>query len=605
MGASKSKSIVDEGDTGHACKMPVSIINKGTQSICKIFYENNGKRCNGTGFFMNLNNSLKCIITNYHIIPKDLIVNNINIEIHNNNKFKIQLVNRQIKYFKNLDITIIEIKESDDIIKNVVFLDYDLNYLNGYNTYLNANIFILQYPYGKEIQFASGKIIEIVDKYKFKHNVDTDHGSSGSPIILTNIVRVVGIHRGSGWDENINYGSFIGEIFKDKNNFNDNNYLRNYNNKIEDKTVDKLNNNKINNINKDFENTINIIYEKTNIFEKDIDVIFGSKFVKNNRGNVKLIINGQENALVDKYYLDKGINNIQIIILYKITNLEEMFYDCKILKNIEGLKYLNTQKVKNFANMFQNCKSLTDIKPLQNWDVSKGINYSGMFMNCDSLSDISPLQNWNTSNGNDFSKMFENCKSLTDITPLQNWNVSNGNNFSRMFLNCTSLLDINSLRNWNVLNGTNFSLMFGYCESLFHIKSLKYWNVSNGNNFSGMFEKCKSLSVIKPLKYWNVSNGKNFSEMFEFCESLIDINPLQNWNVSNGTNFSGMFEYCQSITDINPLRNWNVSNGTNFRGMFYNCKSLKNVIILKNWNLSNEYFKKLCECPINAAFAAL
>ena len=97
------------------------------------------------------------------------------------------------------------------------------------------------------------------------------------------------------------------------------------------------------------------------------------------------------------------MNNIQLIILNKLTNLEGMFSGICFLKNIEELKYLNTKEVNNFSYMFDGCSSLSDIKPLQNWNVSNGNNFSYMFLGCSSLSDIKPLQNWNVSNGSNFS----------------------------------------------------------------------------------------------------------------------------------------------------------------------------------------------------------
>ena len=84
-----------------------------------------------------------------------------------------------------MDITIIEIKESDlvDIIKDIDFLYYDLNYKIGYEQYLNMNAFTLQYQKAEET-YENGTIIEIIkndNKYGFIHNIKTDIGSSGCP----------------------------------------------------------------------------------------------------------------------------------------------------------------------------------------------------------------------------------------------------------------------------------------------------------------------------------------------------------------------------------------------------------------------------------------
>jgi len=261
--------------------------------------------------------------------------------------------------------------------------------------------------------------------------------------------------------------------------------------------------------------------------------IFGEKFVKNNKNNIDLIINGIKEELVKGYKLKNGENKIEIIIKNKITNLEYMFYNCTKLKNIEELKYLSTEEVNNFEGMFCDCSSLSDIKGLKNWNVSNGNNFSYMFFRCSPLSDIKGLENWNVSNGNNFSNMFWGCSSLSDIRSLENWNVSNGKDFHKMFSGCKSLTDVKSLENWNVSNGENFSFMFSGCSLLSNIKSLENWNVLNGKDFSFMFSGCSSISDLKPLDNWNALNGKDFSNMFSGCTLLLDIKSLENWHRHN------------------------------------------------------------------------
>ena len=149
---------------------------------------------------------LKYLITNYHVLNPDNINENIELEIWNKKKMKLEINNRIIKYFKMpKDITVIEIKEYDDIYEDIEFLDYDKNYIdNGYNIYKNIDIFSIEHPLGKDAVCASGTIIDIND-YEFDHNISTDKGSSGSPIILLNsymnIIQVIGIHKNS--DQNI------------------------------------------------------------------------------------------------------------------------------------------------------------------------------------------------------------------------------------------------------------------------------------------------------------------------------------------------------------------------------------------------------------------
>ena len=109
--------------------------------------------------------------------------------------------------------------------------------------------------------------------------------------------------------------------------------------------------------------------------------IFGESFVKENKENMELIINGEKKDLIDRYELEKGENNIILIIEKKITNLSHMFDECKSLKNIEELKYLNIFYCTNFSYMFYGCSSLSDIKSLEKWNVSNGNNFSAMLSN--------------------------------------------------------------------------------------------------------------------------------------------------------------------------------------------------------------------------------
>ena len=60
----------------------------------------------------------------------------------------------------------------------------------------------------------------------------------------------------------------------------------------------------------------------------------------------------------------KGENYVKIIIKNKIINLEDMFYKCESLKNINELEYLDIKDVNNFSRMFSGCSSLRDIKGL-------------------------------------------------------------------------------------------------------------------------------------------------------------------------------------------------------------------------------------------------
>ena len=152
--------MIDEAYTDHK-PIPIDTTNGISKSVCKIIVQRNKKIINGTGFFIFFSDELKFLVSNYHVISPDLDNEIIELEIWNKKRKKFNLNNRLIKYLKQpKDITAIEIKEKDDV-------------------------FSIEYPLGKRAASSSGKIIKI-NNYEFNHNISTDLGSSGSPILLFN-----------------------------------------------------------------------------------------------------------------------------------------------------------------------------------------------------------------------------------------------------------------------------------------------------------------------------------------------------------------------------------------------------------------------------------
>ena len=99
------------------------------------------------------------LLTNYHVISEK--IKNIKIELWNNNIIQLNLNDRYIKYINeknniNNDNTIIHIKQNE--INGIEFLDYDINYLKGYDNYLNINIICAGYPDGDELAVLKGNI---------------------------------------------------------------------------------------------------------------------------------------------------------------------------------------------------------------------------------------------------------------------------------------------------------------------------------------------------------------------------------------------------------------------------------------------------------------
>lgn len=207
-------------------------INEIRKSICKIKIKYDSKESFGIGFFIDYN-SFKYLLTNYHIISK--IIKNIEIEIWDKTIIKFNLNNRYIIYLpKPKDIFIIRIDPNE--IRNIQYLFIDLNYLRGYHFYKNNEVFTASYPKGKKLATGSGIIKGIIkNRIEFYHNIPTEMGSSGSPIILFNTLAIIGIHKEADIDNKLNIDTFIGEVIKEIN-YNKNSI--NNINLIEDETKD-------------------------------------------------------------------------------------------------------------------------------------------------------------------------------------------------------------------------------------------------------------------------------------------------------------------------------------------------------------------------------
>ena len=144
-------------------QIPIDLVNRLSKSMCKITYINtDNNKVYGTGFFM-IYNSLKYLISVYHVINSNLKNKDIEIEIYNKKKINLKLNSRYIKFFKKpIDISVVEIKDTDGINEDIEYLKHDLNYKEGgYSQYNEMNVLSLGYPFGEELSTGSGKIINI------------------------------------------------------------------------------------------------------------------------------------------------------------------------------------------------------------------------------------------------------------------------------------------------------------------------------------------------------------------------------------------------------------------------------------------------------------
>ena len=172
--------------------------------VCKIKL----KDIQGTGFFCkipfpDINNRLSVIITNNHIINEELLNTKgakIIIDFKEEDSLKeINLDNRITFTNREYDITLIEIKETDNINNYLeldeLIVDDILNNNNKNMAYVDNEVYIIEYPEGK-LSISSGQVTDIFEdkKYKFFHQCRTKAGSAGSPILNISNNKVIGVH---------------------------------------------------------------------------------------------------------------------------------------------------------------------------------------------------------------------------------------------------------------------------------------------------------------------------------------------------------------------------------------------------------------------------
>ena len=389
--------------TGHK-PISLKVSFQVMKSICKIIIIKSQNKINfGTGFFMKISDIENYLITNNHIISQEIVdkyMVELEINTENNQKrIRLNFDNRKIKYFgKVKDTTIIEIKQSDEIYNDVIFLEYDYNYKKGYDRYKNFDVFSIQHPLGGDAACASGRIIDIND-FEFDHSIPTNNGSSGCPIILytdnINMIQVIGIHKESHPSKQLNGGTFIGEIFND----------------IDGGMFDKLNN-----------YIIAELFIKENDINEDIRIINSYEEEQRNIG-----INHENNN-------EKEIKNCEIRINDKLISFN-YFHKFKI-KGKYIIKYSFNDYLTNTSYMFSNCSSLTNID-LSNFNTQNVINMSYMFNRCNTLTNID-LSIFNTQNVTYMSGMFSGCNSLTNIDDSLNFKFRSVE--MDMFSGCNSLI---------------------------------------------------------------------------------------------------------------------------------------------------------------------
>ena len=314
----------------------------------------------------------------------------------------------------------------------------------------------------------------------------------------------------------------------------------------------------------------------------------------------------------------------------KPTSCYGWFDWCEKLKQIEGIKNLNTEMATDMSSMFSTCVGLKSLD-VTNFNTANVKDMENMFSSCRNLPSLN-VTNFNTANVTNMQRMFASCTSLTSLD-VTNFNTENVTSMSGMFDSCSGLVSLD-VTNFNTANVTDMSDMFYGCYKLKEIYvSDKF--VTDGVISSGyMFWGCNSLSGDIDWKSVKVSN-KTYAKTAGgyFRDKAYDNRPwvkyadgtltfrcgykktlgeneyalnsgenLPAWYTHNNninlvvfdasfanakpTSCYAWFQDFKNLTQIEGIENLNTANVTDMNGMFKGCSNLAELDVT-HFNTAN------------------
>ena len=429
----------------------IKILNQLQNCICKIENPNG----NGTGFFCSINEKLKVLITNNHIINEDIIKynNKLKVSINDDKENKIiELSNKKIYTSIEYDTTIIEINPKKENINN--FLELDEQIFKDSSNINKKSVYILQYPNFSDGQKASvsyGTIKGISEKFNILHFCNTEKGSSGSPIINLLNHKLIGIHKKSFPSRDYNIGSFLKypiNEYLEKFNISTKNEI-NITVKIEEKDI----NQNIYFLNYDLSEKV----KESEFEDYKISTEYFDKLLEESKIDIFINDEKYENK---RYFQPKEIGEYNIKLEFKtgITNMSCMFCACENIINIDFSGF-DTSDVTNMIGLFCGCFNLTKLD-LSHFDTRNVKHMNRMFIDCFNLIDIN-LSSFDTKNVINMQMMFSYCRELKYLD-LSSFDTKNVEYTVRMFVG-TSLETV-KINNINLNENIKKQLIQSECN---------------------------------------------------------------------------------------------------------------------------------------------
>ena len=201
--------------------------------------------------------------------------------------------------------------------------------------------------------------------------------------------------------------------------------------------------------------------------------------VKYADGTLTFFLTSKETLGENEYELNSGKNLPEWVVkhLFSITKVVfdtsfanarptscyKWFWLCDKLKQVEGIKNLNTKEVTDMVDMFCDCRDLSSLD-VSGFNTGKVTDMSGMFYECISLK-LLDVAKFNTANVKSMSKMFYSCQNLASLN-VTNFNTANVTNMQGMFSGCSALTTIYASDKFVTGKVTDGSNMFSNCTNL-------------------------------------------------------------------------------------------------------------------------------------------
>ena len=235
--------------------------------------------------------------------------------------------------------------------------------------------------------------------------------------------------------------------------------------------------------------------------------------------------------------VDLDISGLKI----KPNTLSNVFNNCINLKNLIGLKNINTENVSKTNSMFEWCKSLEEVD-LSNFKPRHLEHMQGMFYHCKSLKSLD-LSNIDLSYVVSMNSSFMDCEQLSEI--------NFGENKLHSIVDCNSAFENSGILSLDLSESScknliNFNSAFKYCKNLKYLKLPR--GTENLKDISKLLYQCYSLESVD-ISGLNTDNLLNASLAFNTCRNLTNID-LTNFKVKKSCNISGLFTYCTSLMQL-------------------------------------------------------